>query len=132
MTQNACFIDGKPLGLTDREHVCVVCARKVCSEHSTGDRLNPHTGESGRACQRCLGQTVDDEVKAQVGWLHRQLTAWQRGELGPALEALHQIQSSLARIEARLISQMDPPAVPPHSKHAKAPTGPKRTRPKRK
>ena len=102
MSSTTCVIDGKPFGKVDREHVCVVCARRVCTDHSTGDRMNPHTGETGRACQRCLGQTIDDKVEAQVAWLHREVVAMQRSQEEPALGALKRIEAALGRIEARV------------------------------
>ena len=83
MTAESCYFDGRPFGKLEREFVCVVCARKVCGEHSTGDRTNPFTGERGHACRRCLGETVDGTLEAQVAALHRQLQT-----LGPALKSL--------------------------------------------
>ena len=83
MTAESCCIDGRPFKKLEREFVCVVCACKVCGEHSTGSRTNPFTGEGGHACQRCLSETVDGTLEAQVAALHRQLQS-----LGPALKSL--------------------------------------------
>jgi hypothetical protein len=123
MSSITCVIDGKPFGKVDREHVCVVCARRVCSDHSTADRMNPHTGEAGRACQRCLGQTIDDKVEAQVAWLHREVVALQQAQAEPVREALKRIEETLGRIEARL-----PPAAAKRKPAGRAPTPEKRTR----
>ncbi len=83
MSPETCCIDGRPFGKLEREFVCVVCARKVCGEHSTDSRINPFTGERGHACRRCLGETVEGTLEAQVAALYRQLHT-----LGPELKAL--------------------------------------------
>ena len=92
MSAEACCFDGRPFKKLEREFVCVVCARKVCSEHSSDSRISPFTGERGHACRRCLAETIEGTVEAQVALLHRQMQSFgaELKALAAAVQALRQ------------------------------------------
>ena len=117
MSAAVCYIDGRPFGKLAREFVCVVCARKVCGEHSSDYRINPFTGERGHACQRCLGETVEGTVEAQVAALFRQLQSFgtELKTLTAEVQALRQEVSSLPKSRPRTPRSTDQVRVPPTS-----------------
>ncbi len=114
MSTETCCIDGRPFGKLEREFVCVVCARKVCGEHSTDYRINPFTGERGHACRRCLGETVEGTLEAQVAALYRQLHG-----LGSELKALTAEVQALRQEKIPVASKPAPRPRTPRSKPAK-------------
>jgi hypothetical protein len=81
-------MDGAPFGALDREHTCIVCARAVCANHSTKGRMNPKTGEAGRACERCVGQTIDGDMETYVAYVFRELKRHQGDSVRPVGEAV--------------------------------------------
>ena len=135
MSAEACCFDGRPFGKLEREFVCVVCARRVCAEHSTDYRINPFTGERGHACRRCLAETVEGNVEAQVASLFRQFQSFgaELKALTAEVQALRQEVSkkpepppapepaAAASKTARTAKPAKSPKPPPPTKPAKAP-----------
>jgi hypothetical protein len=95
-----CVMDGAPFGALDREHTCIVCARAVCANHSTKGKMNPRTGEAGRACERCVSQTMDGDIETYVAHVFRELRRHQGDSVRPVGEAVAAVAGRAEEIVA--------------------------------
>ena len=99
MSSETCSAGLEEISSFSRSYVCIACGRPVCGDHSKPDRIEPKSGATGRACDRCVAtKTIASTTPDQFRWLYQQQAA-----ASARIETeLREVKDDLARIIAAL------------------------------